>query len=125
MASNYFAGYFSNRFAELVTHETLFIMDYKGEWAPRLVKNFDVSDDQLTYTMHLQEGVKWHNTTHPGDWGNLDADDFIWSIDEISREGSAHIQAGNTRKVFRCDGCELTKIDDLTVELNARSPLSS
>ena len=120
VASNYFAGYFSNRFAELVSHETLFIMNFDGEWEHRLVKSFDVSPDQLTYTMHLQEGVKWH--TNHGDYGDFDADDFIWSIGEISREGSAHVQAGNTRKVFRCDGCVLTKIDDLTVELKRPVP---
>ena len=123
VATLYDAGYFKNRFAELVTHETLFIMDYEGEWAPRLIKSFDISPDGLTYTMYLQEGAKWHaGASAAGDWGEFNADDFIWSIGEIAREGSNHVQAGNTRRVFECDGCTLTKIDDYTVELTRPEP---
>ena len=122
VATNYEAGYFQNRFAELVTHETLFVMGIDGEWDPRLIKSFDVSADGLTYTMNLQEGAKWHNRTNPGEWGDFNADDFIWSIGEISREGGSHVQNGNTRKVFGCDGCVLTKIDDLTVQLKRPTP---
>jgi peptide/nickel transport system substrate-binding protein len=123
VATLYDAGYFKNRFAELVTHETLFIMDYEGEWAPRLIESFDISPDGLTYTMHLQEGAKWHaGASAQGDWGAFDADDFIWSIGEIAREGSNHVQAGNTRRVFECDGCSLSKIDDYTVKLTRPAP---
>ena len=123
VATNYDAGYFQNRFAELVTHETLFVMGYDGEWEHRLVKSFDVSPDALTYTIRLQEGAKWHaGAESQGDWGNLNADDFIWSIGEISKEGGKHVQRGNTEKVFGCDGCSLTKIDDLTVELKRPTP---
>ena len=80
MATNYDASYFQNRFAELVTHETLFVMGYDGEWEPRLVKGFEVSPEALTYTIHLQEGAEWHKWTHHGDWGEFNADDFIWTI---------------------------------------------
>ncbi len=120
VATLYDASYFQNRYAELVTHETLFVMGFDGEWEPRLIKSFDVSPDQLTYTMHLQEGAKWHSSH--GDWGNFNADDLIWSLGEIAREGSNHVQAGNTRKVFGCEGCVLNKIDDLTVELKRPTP---
>ena len=123
VATNYDAGYFKNRFAELVTHETLFIMDFEGEWAPRLIKSFDTSPDGLTYTMYLQEGAKWHaGADSQGDWGEFVADDLIWSLREIAREGSNHVQAGNTRRVFDCDECTLTKIDEYTVELNRPTP---
>ena len=123
VATNYDAGYFKNRFAELVTHETLFIMDFKGEWAPRLIKSFDISPDGLTYTMYLQEGAKWHaGADTQGDWGEFVADDLIWSLREIAREGSNHVQAGNTRRVFDCDECTLTKIDEYTVELKRPTP---
>ena len=123
VATNYDAGYFKNRFAELVTHETLFIMDFDGEWAPRLIKSFDISPDGLTYTMHLQEGAKWHaGADSQGDWGEFVADDLIWSLREIAREGSNHVQAGNTRRVFDCDECTLTKIDEYTVELKRPTP---
>ena len=119
-ATNYDANYYSNRYAELVTHETLFVMGFDGEWGPRLVKSFDISPDALTHTLYLQEGARWHDVH--GDWGEFTADDFIWSIGEIAREGSTHVQSRNTRKIFACDGCALTKIDDYTVELKRPSP---
>jgi ABC-type transport system substrate-binding protein len=122
VATLYDAGYFQNRFAELITHETLFVMGIDGEWDPRLIKSFDVSADGLTYTMYLQEGAKWHNRTNSGDWGDFNADDFIFSIGEIAREGAKHVQGGNTRKVFGCEECVLTKIDDLTVQLERPTP---
>jgi ABC-type transport system substrate-binding protein len=122
VATLYDAGYFQNRFAELITHETLFVMGIDGEWDPRLIKSFDVSADGLTYTMYLQEGAKWHNRTNSGDWGDFNADDFIWSIGQISKEGGKHVQRGNTEKVFRCEGCELTKIDEHTVQLTRPTP---
>ena len=123
VATNYDAGYFQNRFAELVTHETLFVMGYDGEWEHRLVSGFDVSPDALTYTIRLQEGAKWHaGAESQGDWGDFNADDFIWSIGEIGKEGGKHVQRGNTERVFLCDGCSLTKIDDLTVQLVRPEP---
>ena len=123
VATNYDAGYFQNRFAELVSHETLFVMGYDGEWEPRLVNSFDVSPDALTYTLNLQEGAKWHaGAESQGDWGEFNADDFIWSIGQISKEGGKHVQRGNTEKVFRCEGCELTKIDEHTVQLTRPTP---
>ena len=123
VATNYEGGYYQNRFAQLVTRETLFVMGYDGEWEPRLVKSFDVSPDALTYTLHLQEGAKWHPGSHSqGDWGEFRANDLIWSIGEITRAGSSNVQADNTRRMFNCDGCLLTKIDDFTVQLQRSSP---
>ena len=116
----YDAGYFQNRYAELVTHETLFVMGFDGEWGPRLVKDFHISPDALTYTLNLQEGARWHDVL--GDWGEFTSEDFVWSIQEVSHEGSAHVQAGNTRRLFACEGCRLTRIDDYTVELKRPSP---
>ncbi len=120
VATLYDGGVLQNKFAALTTHETLFAMGYDGEWEPRLIRSFDISPDGLTYTLNLQQGAMWH--TNHGDWGDFNASDLIWSIGEIVREGSSHSQAGNTRKVFACEGCELTKIDAITVELTRPRP---
>ena len=98
-------------------------MDYEGEWVPRLIKSFDISPDGLTYTMYLQEGAKWHaGATSQGDWGEFNADDFIWSIGEITRKNSKNVQRDNAARVFACDACTLTKMDDLTVQLKRPTP---
>ena len=41
--------------------EALTQVDAHGETEGRLAKSWDVSDDGLTYTFHLQEGVTWHD----------------------------------------------------------------
>jgi len=98
----------------------MFIMGYDGSWEPRLIKSFDIDPTGLVYTMHLQEGVKWH--TNHGDWGEMDADDLIFTLEQLSRKGSNHVQGGNARRIFGCDECQLTKIDNLTVELKRPTP---
>jgi len=95
-------------------------MGYDGSWEPRLIKSFDIDPTGLVYTMHLQDGVKWH--TNHGEWGEFDADDLIFSLEQLSREGGAHVQAGNAKRLFGCDECVLTKIDDLTVSLTRPTP---
>ena len=114
------ADLLQNKFAALTTHETMFAMGYDGEWEPRLVQSFDVSPDGLTYTFYLQEGVRWH-TVH-GEWGEFNADDLIWSIEETAGWGSFHGQATNARKVFWCGECTLEKVDDYTVKLTRPTP---
>src|SRR5438128_4192773 len=42
-------------------YDTLFAMDAKGEIKPQMVDRYDVSADQLTYTMTLRDGLLWHD----------------------------------------------------------------
>ena len=44
------------------------------EALPELAKSWDISDDKLTYTFHLQDNVKWH------DGEPMTADDVLFSI---------------------------------------------
>ena len=43
--------------------ETLVSIDYEGKLAPGLAESWEVSDDGLTWTFHLREGVKFHDGT--------------------------------------------------------------
>jgi peptide/nickel transport system substrate-binding protein len=47
---------------------------------PSLAKSWEVSDDGLTYTFQLEEGVKWH------DGEDFTADDVVFSVDTFLRE---------------------------------------
>jgi peptide/nickel transport system substrate-binding protein len=42
-------------------YDTLFAMDAKGEVRPQMVDRYEVSRDQLTYTLTLREGLLWHD----------------------------------------------------------------
>ena len=42
-------------------YDTLFAFDAKLEPRPQMVESWTVSDDQLTWTFKLREGLKWHD----------------------------------------------------------------
>ncbi len=42
-------------------YDTLFALDAKLEPRPQMVESWTVSDDQLTWTFKLREGLKWHD----------------------------------------------------------------
>src|SRR2546426_11045987 len=44
-----------------LNYDTLFSMDAKGDIKPQMVDKYEVSKDQLTYTMTLREGLAWHD----------------------------------------------------------------
>ena len=103
---------------ERVTHETIFAAASDGTRLGRLVKSWDDqigADGSFVRTYNLQEGVKWHQRY--GDFGEWNADDFIHSFQNVSAEGSRHTTSTSIRDSFFCDGCTLTKIDDMTVRL--------
>src|SRR5262245_12736734 len=44
-------------------YDTLFAMDAKGEIQPQMMDKYEVSPDQLTYTLTLRDGLLWHDGT--------------------------------------------------------------
>jgi peptide/nickel transport system substrate-binding protein len=44
-----------------LVYDTLFAMDAKGEIKPQMVDKYEMSADQLTYTMTLRDGLLWHD----------------------------------------------------------------
>ena len=44
-----------------MVYDTLFAADANGEIQPQMVGDFSVSDDGLTYTFTLRDGLKWHD----------------------------------------------------------------
>jgi peptide/nickel transport system substrate-binding protein len=44
-----------------MVYDTLFAMDAKGEIRPQMVDKYEVSKDQLTYTLTLRDGLSWHD----------------------------------------------------------------
>ncbi len=57
-----------------LVYDTLFAMDAKGDIKPQMVDKYEVSKDQLTYTMTLRDGLLWH------DGKPVSAEDCVASI---------------------------------------------
>ena len=53
-------AYISRTFGFMV-FDTLFAKDSKGEIKPQMVKDWQLSEDRLTYTFTLRDGLKWHD----------------------------------------------------------------
>jgi len=84
--------------------ETLLTLNENYEVVPSLAESYEISEDGLTYTFFLREGVKFHN----GD--TLEASDVVASMEkwlETSTQGKANLA-----------GAEFVEVDDLTVELH-------
>ncbi len=72
---------FTIRNAAYLMYDTLFALDSNYEAQPQMAEGFTLSDDQLTYTITLRDGLKFHdgNTVTAGDavaslqrWGKAD-----------------------------------------------------
>jgi ABC-type transport system substrate-binding protein len=107
----------NNKFLGTTTHEMMFASDTQGIRIPRLVQQLEVDPSGLIYTFHLQQGVQFHKN-----WGEFTADDFLFNIDGLVQEGTVHGSSGDIQRIYLCEGCALTKLDDYTVQLQRPTP---
>jgi peptide/nickel transport system substrate-binding protein len=96
---------------------------------PRLATGYDVSEDGLTYTVYLREGVTWH------DGEPFTAEDVVYSINLRNspnlrplngvRQGTTIIDmlAYHDGEAESITGIEI--VDDLTIQFNLESPDAS
>ena len=105
------------RFEYYITHEPMWATSPEGERLSRLVESWEANSAADGFTFHLEQNARFHQG-----YGAFSADDFIFTIENVIEEGSVHTSAGGIRRVFGCDGCELTKVDEHTVQLNRPKP---
>ena len=86
--------------------EGLTRFDSAGAVIPGLAKSWEISEDGLTYTFTLNEGVTFH------DGSTMDAEDVKFSLDRIGAEDSA-----NAQKALYAAISEVNVIDPATVEI--------
>jgi ABC-type transport system substrate-binding protein len=112
------ATYATLRFLMTTVGESMFQNNLDGQTAGRLVKDWSIesnSEGGVTYTFNLQPGVKWHDNL--GDWGEFNADDFIYNVNLVTDDKSVHAIKAGMLRAYNCDECQLIKVDDLTVQL--------
>jgi len=80
---------------------------------PGLAKSWEISDDGLTYTFQLEEGVQWHNG------GEVTAEDVKYSVDRILDPEEGAFKKGWIECVESVDAP-----DDYSVVLHLREPFS-
>ena len=81
-----------------------------GEIVPRLATSWEISDDALTYTLSLREGVHFH------DGSTLNAEAVKHSLDRHKALG-----LGNLGFILAAVDT-ITAVDDMTVEIQLSSP---
>ncbi|MGB1387914.1 MAG: ABC transporter substrate-binding protein [Paracoccaceae bacterium] len=93
-------------------YDTLFGLDSEGNIQPQMVDTVTTSDDGLTVTMTLRDGLKWH------DGADVTAEDTVASI---QRWGSK--DAMGQKMLSFVDSLEATDAKTMTFKLNAPTGL--
>ena len=91
---------------------TRFMAD--GSVVPGLAESWEISEDGLTYTFKLRDGVTFHDGTV------MDAEDVKFSLDRARAEDST-----NAQKALYAGITDVTVLDPLTVQLSLGEPNGS
>jgi peptide/nickel transport system substrate-binding protein len=90
-------------------YDTLFALDGKLEPKPQMVESWTVSDDQLTWTFKLRDGLKWH------DGQPVTTADVLPSIKRFTdKDTLGGLLAKSTK--------EMTAVDDRTFQIVLKEP---
>ena len=116
------------------TYDGLYAYDMENEQQPALATSYEVSDDGLTYTFHLREGVKWVDS-QGREVADVKADDWVAAMQHMmdaaggleylvgpegcNIKGASAYMAGETDD-FSTVGVKA--IDDLTLEYTLEAP---
>ncbi|WP_324651237.1 ABC transporter substrate-binding protein [Georgenia sp. H159] len=103
-------AYFSFQVLENV-FDTLVQPDENLEMVPALAESWEVSDDQLTWTFTLREGVTWH------DGSPFTADDVAYSFNRIIDE-----ELANSWRFSAVESVEATDESTVTITVSSPSP---
>jgi peptide/nickel transport system substrate-binding protein len=101
---------FSSSTAMTNLYDTLVYPTSDGSFDPHLAESWDISEDNLTYTFYLTQGVLFHDGTE------LTAEDVVFSFERLQAvgEGFAYIFKDRVSKV--------EAIDEYTVEFTLPQP---
>jgi len=86
-----------------------------GTYVGGLAKDWSVSDDNLTWTFHLKDGIKWHNGE------DLTADQVAWAINAVMADPDGWAALSGYISGFT----EVTAPDDKTVQIVTEYPIAN
>ena len=107
--------------------ECLLIVDQDGKFAPGQAESWETSEDGLTWTFHLREGLKWSDGTP------LTANDFVYSWKRVCdpmvaapyAETVLSMVAGYEDAIGgNLDALQVVAQDDLTLVVTLNAPCS-
>lgn len=107
----------SHGFGLLMFERLLDLDPWSGKYYGRLVKDYTISPDNLTYTFTLRKGLQW------SDGKPLRADDVVYTLNEIVGKGYGN---SSLRDVLLVRGKFPTveKVDDYTVKVTTAEPFA-
>lgn len=85
--------------------------DQNNQVVPDLATKWEISNDQLTYTFHLRQNVKWH------DGQPFTADDVVFTLGKILDPKTNSEIAQDYEQIK-----DVAKIDDYTVKVTLKKP---
>jgi len=86
-----------------------------GSYVGGLAKDWSVANDNLTWTFHLKDGIKWHNGE------DLTADQVAWAINAIMADPDGWAALSGYVGGFS----EVTAPDDKTIQIVTEYPIAN
>ena len=90
--------------------------DHNGGFHPQLATYWEVSEDGLTWTFHLREGIKFHNGE------DFTSDDVVYTIERMAENPSKYpLYSANNFSLIE----KVEAIDDYTVAFTTTEPFGA
>jgi len=93
-----------DRISYAAIYDTLIAMELDGSFSPQLSTEWTVSDDGLTYTFTIREGVSFHDGTP------LDAAAVVFNFDRYRAEGTTYPYATPLRPITTVEAPDATTV---------------
>ena len=93
--------------------ETLLSVTPDAVFTPKVAKSWSLSADQLVWTFEINEGIQFH-----GGWGEMTAEDVVFSIQEFAHADSLSNRAPQFRRLWAAEGGGATATGPYTIEVD-------
>jgi peptide/nickel transport system substrate-binding protein len=100
-------------YLELIYEYLVYVDPETEEPTPGLAKSWEMSDDGMSWTFEIREGVPFHEG-----WGEVTAEDVAYSIQKIMSEESIAGPAGSMRKLIE----SVEAVDTYTAVIHMLAP---